>query len=53
MYGQKAQFGLVSAGVTAVSWWMFGVTIVLCAIAVILMARVFVTLASKDASRRP
>ena len=53
MYGQKTQFGLMSAGITVASWWMFGVTVVLCFIALILLVRVFITLHSKDASRRP
>jgi len=53
MYGQKTQVGLLSAGITAASWWMFGVTVVLCAIALVLLVRVFVTLRSNDVSRRP
>jgi len=53
MYGQKAQFGVMSAGITVASWWMFGVTVVLCAIALVLLARVFWTLHSRDMTRRP
>jgi hypothetical protein len=53
MYGQKTSFGLVSAGITAASWWMFGVTIVLAAIAAILLVRVFSTVLSRDEARRP
>ena len=53
MYGQKANFGLVSAGISVASWWMWGVTMVLSAIAVLLLVRVFITVRSGDATRRP
>ncbi len=53
MYGQKTHLGLVSAGITAASWWMWSVTIALAVIATILLVRVVITARSKSASRRP
>ena len=53
MYGQKTNFGLVSTGITIASWWMWGVTVVLAAIAVVLMARVLFTMRPGNESRRP
>jgi hypothetical protein len=53
MYGQKTSASVVSTGVVAASWWMWSVTIVLATIAAILLARVFITMRSKNAARRP
>lgn len=53
MYGQKTSASAASTGIAAASWWMWGVTIVLAVIAVILLARVFMTLHSSNTSRRP
>jgi hypothetical protein len=53
MYGQKAQFGLVSAGITAASWWMWSVTIALALAAVVLCYRAVTTLRSSNSKHRP
>jgi hypothetical protein len=53
MYGQKASLGIVSTGVSIASWWMWGATVTLAAVAVILLGRTFITLASNDERRRP
>ncbi len=53
MYGQKTSFGLMSAGVTVASWWMWSVTIALAAAAIILLVRALLTLRSPDSKHRP
>lgn len=53
MYGQKAQFGVLSAGITAASWWMWSITIALTIAAAVLCYRAAVTLLSNDVRRRP
>lgn len=53
MYGQRASFGALTAGITVASWWMLGVTIALTAAAIVLLVRVFITVHAKNASLRP
>ena len=53
MYGQKTSFGVLSAGISVASWWMWGVTVMLAAAAAILLVRVFTTIRSGNAARRP
>lgn len=53
MYGQKTTLSVASSGVVAASWWLLGITIVLALVAIILLARVFFALHSRNASRRP
>jgi len=53
MYGQKAQFGAVAAGITVASWWMWSVTVVMAVIAVALLVRVFFTLRPGREVQRP
>jgi hypothetical protein len=53
MYGQKTGVGFLSAGITIASWWMWGITIMLAAVAVILYVRVFISIHGRNATQRP
>lgn len=53
MYGQKASMGVVSTGITIASWWMWGVTVMLAAVAVILLGRTLIALRTGNERRLP
>jgi len=53
MYGQKTSLGLASTGITVASWWMWGMTVMLAVVAVILLGRTIFALHARNERRLP
>lgn len=53
MYGQRIGANVMATVVGVASWWMWGVTLMLAAMAVILLGRTTFVLVSNRTARRP